>query len=107
MDKLEISSMTRKLSSKFELSEDRSFEIASFITSLKKVSNKRSLTENDLNLVTNETLGVDFKEFKNAMTEKILGNSRDAYNELLEKAAEQNEVTPEHMNVILEGILID
>ena len=98
-ESVKVGQLASKFASEFGLSEERSLQIAKTYTAFKKVSTTRSLTEADANHFTNEVLGVSMNELYEATT-----NAQDL-NSLIEKAAEKNAISPEHMNEIVNMIV--
>ena len=84
----------------YGLSESRSIEVAKMVSAFKQVSGSRSLTDADAESFSQELLGVSFGEVKSALTGTA--SNLDA---LIEKAAEKNDISPEHMSEIIGTII--
>ena len=53
---------------------------------------------------TKALIGVNVKRIKDALKDKISGNN-DNYERVLETAARINEISPEHLNTIIEDLM--
>lgn len=89
----------------FGLSEERSFEVASTLNHMNKVKNKRSLTNNDWDIVTKKLFGFDYQTGKKALENHIKGESENL-DSLIEKAALKNNTTPEHVQELISDYLL-
>jgi hypothetical protein len=105
MEGAEVSEVAENLVAKFGLSEERAGEVAKLQNAYSKISSKRSLTKKDQDTLTKELLGTDFASAQNALEGHLSGDS-DKMDELLDKAAEINGTTPEHMTEILGDVLL-
>jgi hypothetical protein len=84
-------------SANFGLSEVRAFEVAKLSKTYAKI--KRSLTATEKDVFSNKLLGMGYKEVNHA----LLNGS--GYDELLDRAADLNGISPEAVNVILKEML--
>ena len=85
------------LSAKYGLSEERSEKVAKMMSQWEKLSKQRQMTDADANVFSKEVLGVDIASAQAALG----GQNSDGgltLDSLIEKAAEVNGITPEHMN---------
>ena len=105
MEGAEVSEIAENLVAKFGLSEVRATEVAKLQNAYSKISSKRSLTQKDQDTFTKELLGSDYASAQAALESHLNGDS-DKMEELLEKAAEINGTTPEHMTEILGDVLL-
>ena len=105
MEGAEVSEISEKLVAKFGLSEERATEVAKIQNAYDKISSKRSLTKRDQDTLTKELVGTDYASAQAALENHLNGDS-DKMEELLDKAAEINGTTPEHMTEILGDVLL-
>ena len=95
--------VSQKLQSTYGLSAKRSTDIAKLATSWSKLSKTRSMTSADANAFSNEVLGFDLTEGISAYRQASEGN-RDQLDSLIEQASRVNNITPEHMNNLVNTI---
>jgi hypothetical protein len=95
---LKVSTMAGNFASNFGLSEERSFQVAKTVAAFNKISQSRNMTERDADYFTQEVMGVKFSE----LTQAVEGQN---LNSLIEKAAEINGVSPEHMEQIISELV--
>lgn len=105
MEGQEVSEVAENLVAKFGLSEERAQEVAKLQNAYGQISNKRSLTKKDQDMLTKQLVGTDYASAQTALEDHISGDS-EKMEELLEKAAELNGTTPEHMTEILGDVLL-
>ncbi|MBF0297951.1 MAG: hypothetical protein HQK51_04485 [Oligoflexia bacterium] len=96
--------IAEKLSADFGLSEDRANKIAKLSLNWKKLSNKRSMTDADGNMLFNQIFGFSATDARKAMVRYIQGE-KTGHSDLIEKAAKTNGVGPEGIKKILENYL--
>ena len=96
--------VAKKLEGEYGLSEKRSYEVADLTMNWEKISNNRAMTEKDGDLLSKKIFGVNVKRIKDALKDKITGNN-DNYERVLETAARINEISPEHLNTIIEDLM--
>lgn len=101
---IQTSFLAKKLSSEFALSEKRSQTVAKLISNYSKLGNKRALTDADGDIFTKSLLGHDYKTVESALMKKMAGNDSD-YQELIEKSAALNSVSPEQLNSLFEEFI--
>lgn len=104
-DEYQRSIISDHLTTEFGLSEERSEEISRTIYSWDKISNKRQMTAADANLFTKQIIGTDVSLAEDAYKSHIEGDSTN-YKSLIEKAAEANGTSPEHMSELVEELLV-
>jgi hypothetical protein len=97
--------ITNKLAFEYGLSIERSREISSTLYYMKKIKNKRSLTEKELEKYFTKIIGVGHKESKKYLEEYIQGDQEN-FNKLLEKAADLNETSPEAIKEIFQNYIL-
>ncbi|MBF0299392.1 MAG: hypothetical protein HQK51_11770 [Oligoflexia bacterium] len=102
---MQIESGSEYLVQNYGLSEERAKEVAKLSYSWKKVSQKRSMTDKDAEIFSKKVLGVDVKFAEEAIKKSLFTADKSDYNNLIEKAAKINGVSPEHMNKIIDSIL--
>ena len=105
MEGQEVSEVAENLVAKFGLSEERAQTVAKLQNAYTKISLKRSLTQKDQDTLTKQLVGTDYASAQSALEDHLSGDSAKM-DELLEKAAEINGTTPEHMTEILGDVLL-
>jgi len=85
----------------FGLSIDVSNRNAGLIYEYLNTQNKRSLTANDVNTLVGGVLGTDYDALAGAIIDRMTGDESN-YKSIIERAAEIQEVSPEHMQKIME-----
>jgi len=85
----------------FGLSVEVSNKNAGLVYDYMNTKNKRSLTANDVNTLVGGVLGVGYDELESAVFDKMSGDESN-YNSIIERAAEIQEISPEHMQKIME-----
>ena len=92
--------MAKQVKGKFGLSAERSLKVAKAANHFRKYATKRALTSEDTNAYATELVGVNFKTIEKAYENTMKGDTSDLQN-VLEKAAEKNGVSPEKMGEIM------
>lgn len=92
--------MAKQVKSKFGLSAERSLKVAKAANHFRKFSTSRALTAEDTNAYATEIIGSDFGKISDAYEAGMKGDL-SAFNEVMEKAAEKNETSPEKMASIV------
>mgnify|MGYP001249529625 CR=1 FL=1 len=105
IEKLNLKKVEEHLVGEFGLSESRAFTVAKLVQGWKKASKSRQMTNEDSKVFFKEVLGFDANEGLKAFKKSMEGDSTDL-DELIVKAAETNDTTPEHMKEILSSTLI-
>lgn len=105
MESYKVAKVGEAMSAEFGLSEERGIEIAKVASQMQKLAKKRGLTEADANAFSKELLGVDLKKAESAFLKKAAGENEE-FEKLLESAAQANEISPEHMNKIINDIFL-
>ncbi len=105
MEGQEVSKAADSLVAKFGLSQERAIEVAKLQNAYNKISSKRSLTQKDQDTLTKQLVGTNYASARAALEDHLNGDSVKM-EELLDKAAEINGTTPEHMTEILGDILL-
>jgi len=95
LESLKVKVIAEKMVANFGLSQERSHQIARLVSSYKKLSSNRKMSERDANYLTQYILGTSFNELENAL------NDQSELNQLLDIAAQKNGITPEHMGLIV------
>ena len=100
-ESLKVNRASKAISSLYGLSEERSFQLSKTILSWKKVSNQRAMTKRDLDHLTVEFAGVKASEIVESF--KDLAKGEEArFNNLIERAARVNEVSPEAVKTMIQ-----
>jgi flagellar biosynthesis/type III secretory pathway protein FliH len=92
--------MASQVRSKFGLSLERSLKLAKAANHFRKEASRRALTQEDNHAYASEIIGSDFTQITKAY-EKSLKGDIQAFNSVLERAAEKNGTTPENIALIL------
>jgi len=104
MEKLQVEAVGEGIAAKFGLSVERGQEMARIAQNWKKASATRSMTDADADALSNELFGFDLTAGLKAIEELKSGDG-ESLNQLIEKAAEVNGVTPEHLNQVLTTLM--
>lgn len=99
-----ITKVGSAIAANYGLSEDRGISLAKTISYWNSIKAKREITNKDADYFFQEIAGLNFNELKNAFDAKIKGDSKK-YNVLLDEAASLNQISPEHMNEIIDLFL--
>jgi hypothetical protein len=102
----DIERLQEMVSFNYGLSEERSYEVSRIINSYEKVKNKRSLTERDRNTFSKSLFGIDYASGKKAIKSHIEGDE-DALNDVLERAADLNGISPEDVQEMVGEYLLN
>ena len=97
--------MAKQVKGKFGLSAERSLKVAKAANHFRKFSTKRALTAEDTNAYATEIIGSDFAQITEAYEAGMKGDLSD-FNEVMERAAEKNETSPEKMATIITKFFI-
>ncbi len=104
-DNFKVEEMADALRSNYGLSSERAVKIAKITGAFEKIRNKRSLSESEFSIFTQEVLGTDFASAKKAYEQHLFGDSNNL-DRLIGRAAELNGTTPEAVReIIFETIL--
>lgn len=95
-----VSEMGKQVKAKFGLSNERSVKIAKAANHFRKFSTTRALTDADTNAYASEIIGVDMGSLQKAYRSSAKGEVSEL-NSALEKAAEKNGTSPEHMGQLM------
>jgi len=90
----------------YGLSEKRAKEVSKMIFGYNKIKAKRSLTEKDKNLLTQKLLGFSYETGKKALGQMIAGESSGEIEDLFQKAADKNNIDPEHVKILIGDIFL-
>ena len=96
-----IGRASKAISSLYGLSEERSFQLSKTVFSWKKVSNQRAMTKRDLDHLTVEFAGVKASEIVESFKDLAKGDEA-RFNNLIERAAEVNEISPESIKTMIQ-----
>ena len=88
--------MATKFKSEFSLSENRATELAKLANRYQRLENTRELTSQEKDKFALSALGVSMNQVETAMKNKAEGEEA-AYEQLLKKAAQVNNTTPEQI----------
>jgi hypothetical protein len=105
LEAIKSEAVGQSLSAKFGLSEERGMQVAKLASNWKKVSKTRGLTEKDADAFSQKLLGFDLNAGVKAVEEFKTGKG-EALENLLEKAAQVNGVSPEQLKEILADMLV-
>ena len=100
-ESLKANRASKAISSFYGLSEERSFQLSKTILSWKKVSNQRAMTKRDLDHLTVEFAGVKASEIVESFKDLAKGDEA-RFNNLIERAARVNEVSPEAVKAMIQ-----
>jgi hypothetical protein len=92
--------MARQVEGKFGLSAERSLKVAKAANHFRKQASRRALTAEDTNAYAKELIGSDFTRLTGAYERALRGNP-GTFADVLERAAEKNETTPENISRVL------
>lgn len=95
-----VTEMGKQVKAKFGLSNERSVKIAKAANHFRKFSSSRALTAADTNSYASEIIGVDMGSLQKAYRSSAKGEVSEL-NSALEKAAEKNGTSPEHMGQLM------
>jgi hypothetical protein len=104
MEKLQVEAVGEGIAAKFGLSVERGQEMARIAQNWKKASATRTMTDADADALSSELFGFDLTAGLKAI-EGLKSGDSESLNNLIEKAAEVNGVTPEHLNQVLTTIM--
>jgi flagellar biosynthesis/type III secretory pathway protein FliH len=99
-EKYLVSEMGKQISAKFGLSQERSFKVAKIANHWRKFSTTRAVTADDADAFSEELIGANLKEVEAAVKSSMRGEASEL-NSLLEKAAAQNQTSPEKITLIM------
>ena len=91
----------------YGLSESRASEVSKVVFGYKKLKSKRSLTKRDKNILTEKLLGFDYDTGKQALAKVISGEKSDEIEELFQKAANKNDIAPEHVKELIAEVFLN
>lgn len=100
LNKYIVGAMKNQLISKFGLPEKRSHQIAKLANHMIKASNNGEINMTTVNSFSEKVLGSNFSDMQNAYKSSLKGDSKKL-NSIVDKAAELNEITPEHTQKIM------
>ena len=100
-ENLKLNRASKAISSLYGLSEERSFQLSKTILSWKKVSNQRAMTKRDLDHLTVEFAGVKASEIVESFKDLAKGDEA-RFNNLIERAAGVNEISPEAVKAMIQ-----
>ena len=90
----------------YGLSEKRAVEVSKVVFSYNKVKAKRSLTAKDKNIMTEKLLGFGYETGKKALAQLIAGEDSDEVEDLFQKAADKNNIDPEHVKELISEVFL-
>lgn len=100
MENLNNAKFGKDISEKFGLSEERSLDVAKMVSSYKKLSKSRAMTESDADSFMVKLLGTDAKTTMDAFNDLKEGNA-EKFDSVLEQAAKVNGTSPETVRAII------
>ncbi len=103
-EKLKRDHLVEFYSLEFGLSDERAQSMASLTQAWNDVRNNRALTAKDLEVFSKKAFGVSYESIESALSAHNEGTSAPLYN-LIEKAADFNEISPEHMSTIVNELM--
>jgi hypothetical protein len=89
-----VDNLSKTFKNQYSLSNDRAQELAKLSYKYMRVENARELTTTEKDKFALKSLGVSMNDIENAMKKKAEGSEAD-YQNLLQKAAQVNNTTPE------------
>ena len=93
------------LENQFGLSEERSLEVAKLVSNVSKIKKNRGVTSRDLDAFSQKPLGFNVDEALKAY-EKLAQGEGQNWEELMERAAQTNDISPESMKEIISSQLL-
>ncbi len=90
----------------YGLSEGRATEVAKVVLGYKKLKAKRSLTKRDKDILTEKLLGFDYETGKDALAKVISGEDSEEIEDLFQKAADKNDIAPEHVKELIAEVFL-
>ena len=105
LESLTNEELISNLEENYGLSEERAQSVAKITSSFKKIQNKRSLTNKEMNIYTQKVLGVDYVAGKKALENHIQGDSSEMES-LMERAADLNGTSPEAVQDLMGEYLL-
>lgn len=97
--------IANSLEADYGLSNERALKLGNLMVNFKRTLSKRAISKGDINSIFNTALGMDFETFKKGIKSKIEGDEK-TYEGILDQAARANGISPEHLETVLEAILI-
>lgn len=94
----------RKIADEFLLSEEQSFRLARISSEWQTIAKSRQMTVKDVEAFTQDVAGIDLSSIRSATQRAAEGNTADLEN-LIQKAAENLDTTPENMKAILASFI--
>lgn len=104
MENIRVQEIGNAMAENYGLSESRGLEIARLAMEWQQVSKSRSLTDKDANAFSEKILGFNLTTAKDAYKKSLQGSEK-GFQELINKAAEVNNTTPEHMNELISSFI--
>jgi len=102
---MENADIQEHLTTSYGMSDDRAHQVAKVVGSYKKVQNKRALTDREMNTFSKQVFGLDYKKGMDAISKHIQGDSSEI-DSLIEKAADKNGMSPEHVKELVGEYLL-
>ncbi|RLA64367.1 MAG: hypothetical protein DRQ88_04020 [Epsilonproteobacteria bacterium] len=93
------------LAESYGLSESRAQTISKYLLSYRKLASMRDLTAKEKDLLSHEILGFGFKKGKDALETHLQGD-QNSLDDLILKAADKNEISPEHVKELFGELFI-
>ncbi|MDH5580543.1 MAG: hypothetical protein OEY33_01430 [Bdellovibrionales bacterium] len=103
-EKLKKEHMVEFYALELGLNDQRAQAMASLTTAWEKARSKREMTAQDLNAFSKKAFGLPYKNLESAMV-KYQEGQMDELNTVIEKAADFNEISPEHMRSIVNDLM--
>lgn len=100
VEKYLVNSMASQVKGQFNLSSERSFQIAKVANHFRKQGTTRAVSEADSNAYAKEILGANFKEIE-AAYKGVLKGEKAQLSQVLDQAAQKNGTSPEHMSSLM------
>lgn len=94
----------KKLAAEFSLSEEQGFRVARVATEWQAIAKSRQMTAKDIEAFTKDTLGVDLSSIRSAAQKAGEGDLSSMEN-LINKAADNLDTTPENMKAIMSTLM--
>jgi hypothetical protein len=100
-----VRATSRKLAEEFMLSEAQSFRVARIASEWQTISKSRQMTAKDIEAFTKDIVGVDLSEIRTAAKKANEGDV-SSMEDLIKKAANGLDTTPENMKSIMASMLM-
>lgn len=102
VEELQADKVAETLANDYGLSEKRSLQVARLTMEWNKLSKKRSVTDADADAFSTQVLGFSLSDGIKAVRRAEKEGKKDKLDALIERAAQTNGISPEHVNDLIE-----